>query len=94
MSKTKKPAPQPSKPKVVSLRGGEIIPPGTPKPHVIALAEEALVRAKSGDLAALAIVFYHADDTHTFRHEGPVTYATIGAVETLKAWMVLDINSR
>ena len=81
-------------PRVVSLTGAEIIPPGTPKPDLIALAEEILERARSGDLAGLSVVLKHADDTHSYRHHGPVAYATIGCIETLKAWMVEDIASR
>jgi hypothetical protein len=79
-----------AKPKVVSLRGTEIIPPGEPRPKVIALCEELLERARSGDLMGLSVVRYHADDTHSYQHEGRSTYATIGAVEMLKLHLAQD----
>lgn len=75
-------------PKVVSLRGGEIIPPGEPRPNVIELAENILQRAKSGDLMALSAVFHHPDDTFSLRHEGRMTNGTVGAVERLKLMIV------
>jgi hypothetical protein len=78
--------------KVVSLRGGEIIPPGEPRPNVIALAEQILERAKSGDLMGLSAVLYHSDDTHSMRSEGRVTYATVGTFERLKHLLLRDMD--
>jgi len=75
-------------PKVVSMRGGEILPPGEPRPNVIALCEDLLERAKSGDLMALSVAMYHSDDTHCHRHEGRAVYGTIGNIECLKTVVV------
>lgn len=74
----------------VLLRGNEIQPPGEPRPRVIALCEKLLERARSGDLMALSVVLYHADDTHSHQHEGQCTYATIGALEMLKHRLAAD----
>jgi hypothetical protein len=72
------------RPKVVSLKGAEIVPPGTPRPNIITMAEQILDRAKSGDLMGLSVVMYHADDTHSHWHEGRAVYATVGCLERLK----------
>jgi len=78
-------------PKVVSLRGGEILPPGEPKPNVVKFCEELLERAKSGELAGLYAVLHHSDEAHSYQIVGPIGYATIGAAEVLKAVMVRDV---
>ena len=75
------------RPKVVSLRGVEVVPPGAPNPRVVALAEELLNRARSGDLMGLAVSLYHADDTHSRRCAGPAVMATIGNIERLKNYL-------
>lgn len=72
---------------IVSLRGERIEPPGEPNAAVVKLAEEALERAKSGDLRGLHLVFYHSDDTHVYRSAGELAMATIGCVERLKNWL-------
>ncbi len=80
------------KPKVVSLRGAEIIPPGVPRPCIVKLAEEILDRARSGDLMGLSVVMYHSDDTFTYWHEGRLVSGTLGTMERLKHYMIRDLD--
>ena len=71
--------------KVVSLNG-------EPRPKVIALLEELLERAKSGEIMALSVCQHHSDDTHSHVHEGRITLGTVGSVERLKLDLVNVLN--
>ena len=79
-------------PKVVSLRGNEIVPPGTPRPKVIALLEDLLERARSGELMVLSAVWQSSDESYSFHHEGRGGYGLVGALETLKTKIVDDLK--
>lgn len=77
--------------KVVSMCGGEILPPGEPKPNVIKCCEELLERARSGELSGIYVVLQHSDEAHSYQIVGPIGYATIGGAEVLKSLMVKDL---
>lgn len=79
------------KPKIVSMRGGEILPPGVPRPNVITLCERLLERAQSGDLAGLYAAMLHDDGASSYEAVGPSSYAAVGAVEVLKSVMARDV---
>lgn len=78
--------------RVVSLRGGEIQPPGEVRPNVVELAEEILERARSGEIMGLSAVLHHSDEACSFRHVGPTDFRVLGCLETLKAWIIQQIN--
>jgi len=77
-------------PKVVSLRGEEILPPGEPRPKVIAMLEDYLERARSGDICAVAMAVKFSDGATMFHFEGNLDNAVIGAVERMKIALVKD----
>lgn len=78
--------------KVVSLRGKEILPPGTPRPKVVKLLRELLERAESGDVSAITVVCLHSDDTYSTWHEGRMLYGLVGAIECHKQRIIAVIN--
>lgn len=69
-------------PKVVSLRtGGEILPPGEPHPKVVAMLEDLLERARSGEVVTVSAACNNADGSCGRYHEGEVSYGLLGALE-------------
>lgn len=74
--------------KVVSLRGGEILPPGEPRPAVVEALERALEAARSGEIIGVVAVFNHCDDTTTGASQGRRDRQTIGMLEIMKAGLV------
>lgn len=66
-------------PKVVSLRGNEVLPPGTPNPDVIAHAESLLEMARAGEISALVSVTLYRDDATGYRLSGGFTRSVLGA---------------
>lgn len=78
-------------PKVVTIRSGvEVLPPGEPRPKLIAMLEDLLERARSGDICGAAIAFKFSDETHGFQYSGAWGDGLMGAVERMKAGMVRD----
>lgn len=63
---------------IVGLRGEAIRPPGEVNPEVVALAEELLELARSGEINALQAVFIHADETVGARQRGGANYRLVG----------------
>lgn len=74
----------PARPKVVSLRGGEIPSPGVPLPDVIAEAERILEMARSGEIVGIAAVFNHSDECTSSNYAGAIGRACIGQFELMK----------
>lgn len=63
---------------LVSLRGEEIPAPGEVNPEVVALAEELLELARSGEIHTLQAIFIHADETVGARQRGSTNYRLLG----------------
>jgi hypothetical protein len=72
-------------PKVVALRGGEIVQPGQPLPDLVALLEEVLEMARSGEIKGVALAMIHTDDCSSMRRCGVQTRGLIGCLEIMKA---------
>lgn len=63
---------------IIGLRGEEIRPPGEVNPEVVALAEEMLERARSGEIHTLLAIYVHADETVGSRQRGVSSYRLVG----------------
>lgn len=75
-------------PKVVSLKGAEIIAPYTPRNDVIKEVERVLEMARSGEISGILAVYYHADDCTSGAMQGIRARSMIGMLEILKAGLV------
>lgn len=80
--------------KIVSLRGEEIVQPGTPRPAVIEILEQSLEMARSGEVVGVFIARLHSDDATTGGIEGAQDRGLIGLVEMLKADLIERENNR
>ncbi len=75
------------KPKVVALRGGEVVTPaGEPVADVVELCESMLKEAKEGKLRALAVGMSdgHTAIMTTWRYDGVSNVTMLGIIELLK----------
>lgn len=68
---------------IVGLRGEEIRPPGEVNLEVVALAEELLELARSGEISTLIAVFVHADECVGARKRGTGSYRIVGMMTKL-----------
>lgn len=78
--------------KIVSLRGGEIPPPLTPRPAVIEVLEKALEMARAGEVIGIAVVFVHSDDATSCSKKGAMSRSMVGLMECLKLEICDGIN--
>lgn len=67
-------------PKVVSLRGEEILPVGTPRPEVVEFLERSLEAARAGEIIGVAAAFKHADECTSTGFVGETGRGLLGAV--------------
>jgi hypothetical protein len=63
---------------LVSLRGEALRSPGEVNPEVVALAEELLELARSGEIHSLIAIFVHADESVGSLQRGMSSYRLIG----------------
>ena len=82
----------PSKPKVVSLRGSEITLPGEPVPAVVEALEKLLEAAQSGDVQGFAVAVMHADSSTSTRRAGIHGRALVGALEIVKLDLAAEVR--
>ena len=79
---------------VVSLRGGIVPQEGVPNASVIEALEEALERARSGEIQGVAIAQLHADRLASYAIAGIIGgYSLLGALEMLKSVIVRHIEA-
>ncbi len=77
--------------KVHSLFGG---PTGVPevRPHVVEVLEEALERARSGDVAGIALVTLDPSGLVDWRLTGAISFGMVGGLSCVHQQVVGDMN--
>lgn len=76
--------------KVVSLKGTEIVAPGTPNPDVITELEKLVEMAKAGEIEGIAYAVLFHDDLTTYNRKGRLTRGVIGCLELMKTAICID----
>ncbi len=81
---------KPAAQNVVSINGGPILAPYEPRPDVVKALEEALEKARSGEIIGVAAAFVHGDDCTSMAMCGRVTRAMMGALHILLSDLAVD----
>lgn len=74
--------------KIVNLRGQELPEPGEVVPEVVAIAENLLEMARSGEVQGVLYVALHADEQTTAERGGCYTRGMLGLLEIVKQRMI------
>jgi hypothetical protein len=71
-------------PKVVGLRGQQVVDPRQPLKAVIDIAEEIADLARTGEIKGLAVVCAYFDDGSRGLAAGELSYSMVGRIEQIK----------
>lgn len=79
--------------KIVGLRGQEIADPRVPDRNVIAVAEDLLERARSGEINGIVAVMQYYDTATGMQRAGTVSWSMVGRLEQAKAGLVESLSA-
>ena len=77
---------------VVALNGQKIFAGGESNPDVVKLLEEALERARSGDIQGFALAWTCVDDSTNWKLCGLISRGLIGTLEIAKFHIVAALE--
>jgi|GEM_PF-4411940 len=77
---------------VFDLAGHKLASPGHPDPFIVELLEEALARAKAGDLDGLVLATSFPNGSARVGTAGVITYALLGAAACGQAHLMRELD--